>query len=354
MKYLYTALAIIGFGLTLVAADFWENSRKPGGVASLADYQALWQSRMGMVARGAEAVGLSVETPVRASVGERSNLRAYLPAAPEGFTRRDWQPADNEGLPGFTGAAEEATLMSNFTGIGDTTGMIAKVRNGTLFVYDAGDRLVEMSAIKPKKAMARGMLIPGLADDTNETAFHSMNAMWMSEPWGVVQGVAWSRVLQSGSAGFVPLARWHLTARLGEIHLTFRASDTNEQEVRRFLAAINIDEMNRTLDVPVANVGTSAPSISAAHEVDYAKGLVDVQRTKDSARARTANEDIQTTADRMGKALQAVGLGWETAEESAEASPPAEITINRLSSGGSVKRRSAGCGGTSFCKVGGN
>lgn len=354
MKYLYTALAFVAFGLVLVLADAWENSRKPDGVASVADYGALWASRVETVKQGLTGGGATVEAALVPPVGERSGLRQFLPQAPEGFARRDWRMEDLGQLPGFTGAAEEATLTSNFNGLSGPERLMTKVRNGTMYVYEAGNRVVELSAIVPKTAMARGMLVPGLAKDTNTSAFHAMDGMWSAKPWGVVQGVAWARVTHSGSPGQSQLAAWHLRARLGDIHLTFRASDTSEAEARKFLAALDIDGMNATLETPVPNVGSAAPKVSPELEQKYAAQLIEVQSTKDRGKVRSANERVQDTSSRIGEVLDKIGLGWGGKEDAEpEQAARAEVKINRLSSSGSA-RRTGGCGGTAFCSVGGD
>lgn len=230
--------------------------------------------------------------------------RAYLPRAPEGWTRRPFGWDDRTLLPDvadFGGAAS--------AGAGKAA-QRAFVRQKALssWLYESDGGVVELAAILPKP----GAEIAPRPESLAKT------------PFGVVQGVVWWPVVSEGNQPDAPV----LAAALGEVHLFARGQGATEAGMRLLLEAIDYDGLNSTLDDPIPLVGRAAPQLTPEQEQAYA--YADLARREEVRRVAKAREKARAEAD--------------AAAQAAAANPGGEVRINRF--GGKPA-----CGGTAFCSV---
>lgn len=288
---------------------------------------------------------------VRAFIDARKSPRDFLPDAPEGWTRRAFDWDDRERMPGFAGVEEDMPGYSEFAGtkaiglqVQGFEKAITKQKARTTWMYEKDNRLVELTAIEPKPVEGVKM-----QQDAMRMVGAKKRALQIEEPFGVVQGVVWKKVV----AGATPVpgteaVDWTLAAQFGDLHLYARGQGTSEAEMRGFLGAIDYDGMNRTLDRPLLGVGSTAPHLTAEQEQVYARAEIDRQRHGSAEVMRQAEQDLQFEVTDAVPVTE-VGSG-DTGAQAVAAAPVPEIKVNRF---GGKKRRKSACGGTAFCSVGG-
>lgn len=293
----------------------------------------------------------TMATQVSAFMDSRKTPRDVLPAAPDGWTRRAFVWDDRTRMPGFAGVEEEMPGYSRFTGtraVGRPAGgpgkTFTKMKAATTWMYEKDNLLVEMTASRPKPVEDLKM-----QQETMRMVGASKRALQIEEPFGVVQGVVWKKVVAAASP--VPGAEavnWTLAAQFGDIHLYARGQRVSETEMRAFVGAIDYDGLNRMLDRPLLGVGSTAPQLTAEQELVYARAEMDRQKRGAADAMRMAEQNSQPeVADVPWMARDS--FDEVEARNVAEAALP-EIKVNRF---GGRKKRKSGCGGTTFCFVGG-
>ena len=365
MKY----LALIGAVLALVgivaAADYYEQASQAEEGLTPAQYVA----------------GISGRLPFQ---GPSRNPRDYLPRAPEGWTERDFAAEDLRSLvsadvdSGMSAMALEMEINPDVAkGRALTPDAIHKSRGRITRVYEKDGALVAMAVSNWPETGRRTV-----EEAAMQLASANMAAMSGYEPVAVVKGVAWYR--NSGLFGMEGGGAQALTARIGTLRLLVQSTATTD-ETRVLLERIRYDGLNDLLETPVEGIGSAAPIMGAAREKRELKRLAaEAAKARAAApgaagasledairgRAGLASRAQGMMGDFMGKAAKLAGQGAEslpaapepqremaTAPEPAAAQAPAsdskaEIKVNRLSGGGKV--RAGGCGGTAFCRVGGD
>ncbi|MCJ7871624.1 hypothetical protein [Phaeobacter sp. J2-8] len=360
MRYLATGAVILALVLLLFAADFYDQVTNKDSVSDFDTYVVDLQERTSWLTNMSGG-----------SVNGQSNLpRAYLPDAPEGWSRRAWVTEDRKIMPGLAGAEEELLGYSQFYGtnaIGlHTNGLeetLVKQRGTTTWLYENGAKLVEITALKP--ASFEGLEIQ---QASMEMAGNNMRALETEAPFVVVQGIVWAKILASSTQTGLEVD-WHLSAKVGEIQIYLRALGANETDIRQFLGAIDYDGMNGLLDTPLVAVGSSAPPLSKAEEVTFAKAVLAKRHQAEKINRAQSDLDLEAAAwetlDTLKElsganvsGLEETRKAWDEKRAELEGQLAAaqksgaetEVKVNRFG----AKQRPAqkgSCGGTSFCSV---
>lgn len=287
----------------------------------------------------------SLATQVQDFMDSRKTPRDFLPQAPADWSRRAFVWDDRTRMPGLAGVEEEMLGYSQFFGtkavglkVNGPEKTFTKQKARTTWMYEKGDLLVEMTAIRPKPVQGMKM-----QQDAMRMVSANKQVFQVEEPFGVVQGVVWKKVVAStSSVPEGPTVDWTLAAQFGDIHLYARGQGVSEDEMRAFLGGIDYDGLNRMLDTPLPNVGSAAPELTAEQQLVFARAEMDQQRRGAAEAARQARQDLEQSAGVADLA--------EAGTEAPEA-PATEVRVNRF--GGRASRKSA-CGGTSFCSVSGD
>lgn len=296
-----------------------------------------------------KADGMAVQ--IRDFMDSRKTPRDFLPAAPDGWTRRAFVRDDRTRMAGFAGVEEDMPGHSRVTGtkaggwqVDDAGKALARQKARTTWMYEKDNLLVEMTAIRPKP-------VEGLTLRNNAMRMVRANnrAFQAEEPFGVVQGVVWKKLVARATP--VPGAEavdWTLAAQFGDIQLYARGLGTSESEMRGFLDAVDYDGLNRTLDRSLSGVGSTAPQLTREQELAQARAEIDQQRHGSAEAMKLAEQNVQLEVTDAPPGSQ--DSLADAGVQSAAAAPVPEIKVNRF---GGKKKRKSSCGGTSFCSVGG-
>ncbi len=250
------ALVCTGIGAAGLA-DYADQTRMAGvplGEISVFDYA-------GQFGLPNAALSAALTAPDTLSAADP---RAYLPAAPEGWTRRHWSAGDNTWLHkarrlGDTGAKTDGTMLENgldaFMDHRDTYAQRRALGSG--WIYERGDEIIYIGADRLEDGSDNSMLGRGLSK-----VDRALNRMNFREGYAVVHGVPYAETMYS--AENKRLFR-SFEARIGygqEIRVKVRSHATTAS-VNALLEHIDHAGLNGLLDQPVAGIGPEAPRLPA-------------------------------------------------------------------------------------------
>jgi hypothetical protein len=272
--------------------------------------------------------------------------RELLPAAPEGWTMREWNDADRAQLfppadapevpPELQAALDESLVFTTLQAAGERNARTEEL--ATTRFYQKGDSLIALQlSYRPPQRDAGGM--QGLAMNIIEG---NMAAMSGSEGFAVVKGVAYGR-----STGFFgtddPAAATRIiTGRMGdEISITARALASDE-DIHALLSAIDYDQLNLMMVRPLGDIGSDAADIPLQEQRGLAEALIAVEKQELMDRARESEAAIMAMGDQMAAGADIVagdtgtgglgGLFGSPAEAADTEAAPA--TVRRIGDAG--------------------
>ncbi len=206
-----------------------------------------------------------------AAASVRKTLRAeaprmLLPEAPEGWTRRDWDPAVDGPIlaPGAVSAKDrlpeelkDNSQMATLAAAEDRA--VAKRNAEQVWVYEKPGALVALTL--DRRAAAAG----GIQGDAMAIVAGNMAAMSAQEGFAVVQGVPFATSTLFGlppEGGEAGIRR--VDADVGaEVTISARAVGS-DADLLMLLSAIDFDRINASMDHPVAGIGSAAPRLDPA------------------------------------------------------------------------------------------
>lgn len=261
----------IGFGavaLTALGAIDYANQASAAGETpgrfSASAYFSTFGARVDGVRQARADAAADKERDQQRSAG----ARAYLPDAPEGWTRRAWPDGDNSAVlrperelsANEKAALEASSLLKNMA---DKSARASdERRNSETWVYQQGERVIVVQAkYKPRK---EGRSLTGAVADTLNS-----NAIFNKQGWAVIGGVAYGQTppsLQDPQTSFI--SQVGTPFRAFEAPLGFHdavqlsvLTNAGDDELRAVLAAIDYDGLNALLAYPLPYVGANAPDV---------------------------------------------------------------------------------------------
>lgn len=327
MRVLGVVAFFMGVLLLVLGGDYYEQRKSAEGGLGLGTYVTQLDDRLVSLASG-EAF-------------RKKKPREFMPEAPEGWLRREWAVDDSERLYGKREISEtEQELMDEIEGHAVTNAMMKldkakglKRRKDVSVVYDRRGEMIVMSARKEK---------PSKLNKRSQAAMNmvaaSLNAMNKDRAFAVVQGVIWVE-----ETGLFDQFEWdskedeaekekrarRFSARFGPYELLVEAL-TDDETVRQFISAIDVDGLNGELREPVFGIGSAAPQLTPDQEM--AIGELHVEGAEDAAiaRARHAQKEMieafqPTQLEKLVVGL--IGGSVEEAEHTA-AKPKSDQTSN--------------------------
>lgn len=197
--------------------------------------------------------------------------RDHLPAAPDGWVRRDWTEADHARLYQAPGAAP-AALPGDIAGLDPAGGVNAH----EIWVYERDGALV---AVRLRRAVPQAGGALGFTQTAMTMVMANINAMSDRSGFAVVQGVPF--LADAGTFGDLADAPFRLLeARIGpEVTLSLRASGS-DGEILEILNAIDFDLLNRLNETPARGIGSAAPRLTPEEQLAAgpAAGLAMIER----------------------------------------------------------------------------
>lgn len=263
MSKFYLAAFVVVMGGAVAGVDYVGQARKAGstpGAFAVSDYIDTVASRFGAQKRGIEAA-----TERRTLLA--GAIRDNLPEAPEGWTRRDWDPAaaaalggtrydmqDDEFLPD---EMKENVMLRAMSKLDKAAG---ERRDGAeVYVYEAGENLISL-----RLSHTPGRGLGGLSGVAMNVVANNVESMSGKDGFAIVQGVTYRE--EHGMFGVESGERAYrvLTGQLGkEIRIGVRAR-ADDATILDLLNRIDYDRLNRMLEVPLPGIGSDAPVIAEA------------------------------------------------------------------------------------------
>lgn len=185
--------------------------------------------------------------------------REHLPEAPEGWERRTWDTTN----------PDEAEILSGMILLEQmeykkAMKKAALIARKDAWEYVRGEEVIRLSARfthpddEENRMNAVGALLSG-------AQFGEQGPKY--EPYGIVQGVPFFRVLETDINGGEALA---LEAFIGDGIQIGVAATAAPETVRAFLERIDYDNLNLMLDAPQPRIGSAAPTLTADEEMALA------------------------------------------------------------------------------------
>lgn len=249
------------------------------------------------------------------------DTRAYLPDAPNGWTRRHWTHGDNtwvhkqRRLSESGDTAAHNMLNSAVDGFMDHRDAYAQRRAFAAgWIYERGDEVIFIGADLLTKGSNNSMIGRG-AHKVNQT-FNRMN---FREGYAVFQGVPYAETMHSSE--HKRLFR-SFQGRIGygqEVRIRVRAHATIES-VEMMLNHVNHAGLNQLLDQPVTGVGANTPDPTAPQAVELAGHAFDVRDALRAMPARQAREVLQhgRPLDIARAAMEDISLDGERVSQVSE------------------------------------
>ncbi|WP_425038102.1 hypothetical protein [Primorskyibacter sp. S187A] len=342
VKYLATLGVFLIFGAVLMAADFYERAKANPDVTSFTAYrddlsgrvEKLTGGMIGGTAPTAQRGGYSapegeVESDVALLAGGikdiiapngtgakpsyesytfKGKIKSVLPEAPEGWTRRLFDMDDTKRLPGFAGILEERQAMMGLP----TDRAMMRIRQNTTWMYESGEKLVQMTAINRQKASGR-VMEAGLIDQV--TTGRGQSQVF----YAAVQGVVWTKQrtvhwTERAEDGPEPVI---LTGRLGSATIYVKGFMADE-ELPAFLEGIDYDALNNMLKRPFPNVGSNAPELTPEQEQAAFEAELAERKRLDKVVQENAEEQSKKSNKRFWAMSKAIGATDQLSQISAD------------------------------------
>ena len=219
--------------------------------------------------------------------------RDLLPDAPEGWTRHDWDGASadvfghrydmskDDFLPDDI---KEDPTMKALDALNKAAGDRKDAQE--VYVYEKPGAIIAL-----RLSIARSEGGGGLAGMAMQMAANNLEALSGKDGFAVIRGVAFREEL--GLFGTGPGERDYrvFSGHIGKtVRISARAR-ADDADVIALLDRIDYDRLNRTLEEPVAGIGSEAPELSAAAQVSEARRRVEEESRQQ--RIDTAEQQLR-------------------------------------------------------------
>ena len=302
-------LHVVGFvlvvGLVVAGADYSMQARKAGlsiGQLGVGGYIDTFSDRIDATK---EAAALRKEA---SALRERQKqlARIHLPQAPEGWIRREWSEGDNSHIMPLLdeNASEDAGIT---TAMGDLLAMDVapterRLQHG-IWIYEHGGEIIALSANYRKPGSAHS----GFSAVTVNLVAANKKMLSGIKAYALIQGVAFGENILK-IAGSEPDRFRSFSAKIGtDITLGIRASASDEA-ILSLLKSIDYDALNAMLDQPMPDIGSNAPAIDPAREIEIVEQILDGQF--DDVQHEEQKPDADTVAPETEPESNKVGVGF--------------------------------------------
>ncbi|MCB2110086.1 MAG: hypothetical protein H6895_07115 [Defluviimonas sp.] len=250
--------------------------------------------------------------------------RKLLPEPPEGWTRRDYAEADIARLEKRYDIAGDAFVpdalkndptMKMLSQMNDNAVADADARE--VYVYEKDDALIALR-------LKRRRDVDGMAGVGLKMVEANLNAMSSAEGFAMVGGVAYRDNFGLFGSERAPDSPRIIIGRLGdelEISLRTRA-DVSDDDILALLTAIDYDQLNASLETPLAGIGNAVPTVD--RETSRAMAEAQTERENDALRERgkAAEAQLMNLAtkindDKSGLTAAGAALGLVTGDAGA-------------------------------------
>jgi hypothetical protein len=281
--------------------------------------------------------------------------RDFLPEAPEGWTRHDWDEASADVFghrydmreDGFVPeAAKQNKTIQAQAELNKVEGDRKDAQE--VYVYEKPGAIIALRVVLAKGDGGGG--IPGVA---MKMVANNIEAMSGKDGFAVIRGVTFREELGLFGVGAEERDYRVFSGRIGKTVVISARAKAEDADVIALLDRIDYDRLNKTLEEPVAGIGSEAPDLSpeeqlalaqqrveadshqqridtaeqqlrlqeAALEINHRNGVIDdqhyedikaklaKQRTRIEAMAETPQADMQTAAAEVPQEAPAAGQG---------------------------------------------
>mgnify|MGYP001344768822 CR=1 FL=1 len=281
--------------------------------------------------------------------------RDLLPAAPEGWTRHDWDEASAD-VFGHRYDMREDDFVPEEMKQDKTMQALAALNKAAgdrkdaaeVYVYEKPGAIIALRLALSKDDGGGG--IPGAA---MKMVANNIEAMSGKDGFAVIRGVAFREELGLFGAGSAEGDYRVFSGRIGQTVLISARAKAEDADVIALLDRIDYDRLNKTLKEPVAGIGSAASDLTpeaqraeakerieaesrqqridtaeqqlrlqeAALEINHRNGVIDDQhyeeikaklarqRTRIEAMAQTQQADMQTAAAELPQEAPAAAKG---------------------------------------------
>jgi len=281
--------------------------------------------------------------------------RDLLPAAPEGWTRHDWDEASAD-VFGHRYDMREDDFVPEEMKQDKTMQALAALNKAAgdrkdaaeVYVYEKPGAIIALRLALSKDDGGGG--IPGAA---MKMVANNIEAMSGKDGFAVIRGVAFREELGLFGAGSAERDYRVFSGRIGQTVLISARAKAEDADVIALLDRIDYDRLNKTLKEPVAGIGSAASDLTpeaqraeakerieaesrqqridtaeqqlrlqeAALEINHRNGVIDDQhyeeikaklarqRTRIEAMAQTQQADMQTVAAELPQEAPAAAQG---------------------------------------------
>ena len=302
-------LHVVGFvlvvGLVVGGADYAMQARKAGlsiGQLGVGGYIDTFSDRF---AASKEAAALRKEA---SALRERQKQLAkmHLPQAPEGWIRREWSEGDNSQiLPLLSENASEGAEVNSAMGdllAVDVAPSERRLQRG-IWIYEHEGEIVALSANYRKPGSARS----GFSAAKVNLVAANKKMLRGIKGYALVQGVAFGENILK-IEGSEPDRFRSFSAKIGaDITLGVRASASDEA-ILLLLKSIDYDALNAMLDQPMQEIGSNAPAIDPAQEIEIVEQILDGQF--DGVQHAEQKPGTDTVAPETEPESNEVGVGF--------------------------------------------
>ena len=294
--------SLLGFGViagaALIYSDYAQQSRDADlafGELGISSYTDTFRTRYDDFLAGQETKAASAKLAERRALG----ANAYLPEAPEGWTRRRWSEGDNAMISDPKGppsdiekevrSAIQNAGLENVLGPLSTGGDDAKSdANGFVYERDGHMAFVEAELVHPGPQDS----MTGMAIVMLEGALSQMEAI--EQGYAVVQGVSFTGSLPAFGKKSRKYRMFNGYIGFGEeVRIKIRASKgLPDSALRDLLGRIDYDGMNALLADPLPTIGRDATEVPMEQQVLVASMSHDLRQIAIRERAERTRDAI--------------------------------------------------------------
>lgn len=288
------AILIVAICLGIVAFDYAQHARTPDGelvdisqyVGGVSDRFMAQKQAMEMTSRRSELLAMKE--------------RDHLPAAPQGWKRRDWSDGDrallfppSDPLLSLPEDLRDRPQIKALKTLEETARLAGQ--KSEVYVYENRDNVIAIR-LQIRREDTEG--IQGMAKAVIESNLESLSE---KEGFAVVRGVTYRHEIPAGESADSPSGYRVFSARLGDtitIGVRARASD---EALYALLDSIDYDSLNMLLPQPLPRIGSAAPEIAFEDQKEIADARVKAEVAEQAAQARAASLRLQYWADKVNR-----------------------------------------------------
>lgn len=288
------AILIVAICLGIVAFDYAQHARTPDGelvdisqyVGGVSDRFMAQKQAMEMTSRRSELLAM--------------RERDHLPAAPQGWKRRDWSDGDrallfppSDPLLSLPEDLRDRPQIKALKTLEETARLAGQ--KSEVYVYENRDNVIAIR-LQIRREDTEG--IQGMAKAVIESNLESLSE---KEGFAVVRGVTYRHEIPAGESADSPSGYRVFSARLGDtitIGVRARASD---EALYALLDSIDYDSLNMLLPQPLPRIGSAAPEIAFEDQKEIADARVKAEVAEQAAQARAASLRLQYWADKVNR-----------------------------------------------------